>query len=116
MRRVKLIFALGAMAGHAVWSGQKVSGEGAIAQIPPFDLTLKAGSLGPERQRHLLFAIRRSAGARPRPYDQPDRRRHSTFDVEFRGIEHLRVCRWDQWRNRATAVALVAALNICQDC
>jgi hypothetical protein len=39
------IFALGAMAGHAVSSSQKISGEAAIAQISTFDLTLKAGSL-----------------------------------------------------------------------
>ena len=39
------IFALGAMAGHAVSSGQKLNGDAAIAQISTFDLTIKAGNL-----------------------------------------------------------------------
>jgi hypothetical protein len=39
------IFALGAVAGHAMSSSYKVSDAAIIAQISPFELTMKAGNL-----------------------------------------------------------------------
>ena len=39
------IFALGAIAGHAVTSSYKVSDAAIIAQISPFELTMQAANL-----------------------------------------------------------------------
>jgi hypothetical protein len=39
------IFALGAMAGHAVSSGQQIGSEPVVSQISALDLTMKAGNL-----------------------------------------------------------------------
>ena len=39
------IFALGAFAGHAMSSSYKASDAASIAQVSPFELTMKAGSL-----------------------------------------------------------------------